>query len=106
MFEHAGVIQVSTARLQEDSLLTLLLDYNVIDLRTYENSYFIIVPPKAVDAIKNALTAAHIPIEKSGIEWIAKNTLSLSDAQENEVVELLSALQDHDDVQNVYSTLA
>lgn len=105
MFERNGVVRVSTS-LNEDQLLESLLDYNIIDLRCEENVCTVTCPTQSLDMVKKALEALHCKIEDAQLEWVAKNTVALDDATKEEVVyKFLEALDDLDDVQNVYANL-
>ena len=44
-------------------------------------------------------------VDEAEVEWVAKNTTSLTEEQANKAYEFLSALQDHEDVKNVYTNL-
>jgi transcriptional/translational regulatory protein YebC/TACO1 len=60
---------------------------------------------RALESVKSAVEKAGLKIEDSGLEWVAKNTTELSDEQSDKVLEFLSKLQDHEDVENVYTNL-
>ncbi len=105
MFERKGVIR-ATGPLSEDELLEKLLDYNVDDIRCDDNIYTVTCASQSLDAVKKALEGEHFKIENAQLEWVAKNTTELSDqAQEEVVYKFLEALDDLDDVQNVYANL-
>jgi YebC/PmpR family DNA-binding regulatory protein len=114
MFEKMGVIR-GTTKLSEDQLLELLLEFSIHDIKIENNNnnnnvgnhaFSIFCDPKSVDQIKTALKQHQIPVESAEFEWIAKNTMELSDEQTEQVISFLSAIQDLDDVQNVYANLA
>ena len=48
---------------------------------------------------------AGLKIESAGLEWVAKSTTELPEAKTDTVLEFLSKLQDHEDVENVYTNL-
>ena len=105
MFYHIGVIR-ATGTISEDALLEALLDYNIIDIKKDESHFTIQCDPKSLDAIKKSTQAAGLTIESAEMEWVAKNAIELSDDQSEKVLDLLSTLDDHEDVQEVYSNLA
>ena len=47
-----------------------------------------------------------VTIESAEVEWVAKNLISISDAEINTVYDLLKTLDDHDDIKNVFTNLA
>ncbi len=105
MFKKMGIIRGSSP-LSEDELLEKLLDYNVTDIKKDGTFVSIFCDPKALDRVKKAINKNDITIESAELEWVAQTTINLSDAQSEKAVQFLSTLHDHDDVQNVYTTLA
>lgn len=105
MFARLGVIRVTGAT-SEDALLEMLLDYDVKEISSDNGTFTITCDLKALDKIKNVITDAGLKVESAEIEWVASTNISLSGEQADKAYELLSALQDHDDVQNVYTNMA
>lgn len=105
MFKKTGVIR-GTGTTTEDALLELLLEHNITDIRHDGNFFSIFCDPKSLDAVKKALQGIDFKIESAELEWVAQNTVTLSDEESQKALVLLSTLQDHDDVQNVYTNLA
>ena len=104
MFVRMGVIQVSGTT-SEDSLLEMLLEYDIKDI-SYDGEIFSITcDPKVLDKIKTLLQQHGLKVEKAEVEWVAQNTVSLSPEQEEKAYEFLSTIEDHEDVQNVYTNL-
>src|SRR5579863_2110095 len=104
MFEKVGAVH-ATGALSEDELLEHLIEYDIKDIEINENNYDIYCDIKALEAVKAATEKAGMKIESAGIEWIAKNETALSSEQEDKVLAFLSELQDHEDVNNVYTNL-
>ncbi len=109
MFERKGVVR-ATGPLNEDQLLEKLLekllDYNVDDIRCDDGIFTVTCSPQALDAVKKALEAENFKIEEAQLEWVAKNTVALDDQTKEEAVyKFLEALDDLDDVQNVFANL-
>lgn len=105
MFEKLGVIRLS-GKTTEDELLEMLLDYDIKNIESSEGVFTITCDPKALDAVKQVVAGKHFKIESSEIEMVANNTISLTPEQTEKAYGLLNALQDHDDVQNVYANIA
>jgi len=80
-------------------------EYDIKDMQIDDNAYTIYCDPKALESVKNAVEKAGLKIENSGLEWVAKNTTELPEGQSDKVLEFLSKVQDHDDVENVYTNL-
>lgn len=106
MFEKMGVIKAKAANLTEDQLLEKLLDYDISDISLDEGLFYITCNIKSIEAVKQALTDAGIIIESAELEWVPKNTMSLSDAESEKAYDFLNHIEDLDDVQNVYTNLA
>ena len=62
--------------------------------------------PRSLDQVRKAINPADMNIESGEIEWVAQQQTDLSDEQSDKAVQFLSAIEDLDDVQNVYTTLA
>jgi YebC/PmpR family DNA-binding regulatory protein len=106
MFERMGVVKATGATLTEDELLEKLLDYEINDIKNEDNFYSVYCSVKSLDQVKHAVEKVGLKVDSAEIEWVAKNTVPLSDEQSEKALELLSALEDQDDVQNVYTNLA
>lgn len=106
MFEKMGVVKAEGANTSEDELLEKLIDYEINDIKNEEdNFYSIYCSLKSLDAVKQAIEKAGLKVESAEIEWVAKNTVALPDTQSEKALEFLSALEDLEDVQNVYTNL-
>jgi len=105
MFKKMGVVR-GTATLSEDELLEALLEYDVADIKQDGTFFSIFCDPKSLAAVKKAAQDAGMTIDSAELEWVAQTTMDLTDEQTAKAVDLLSTLQDHDDVQNVYTNLA
>ncbi|MCL5875218.1 MAG: YebC/PmpR family DNA-binding transcriptional regulator [Candidatus Dependentiae bacterium] len=105
MFEKAGVVEIQDNGISEDTLLEQLLDYDVKDIKREENTITITCEPKSLEDVKQALHAQGLKVLEAELEWIPKNTVALSTEQEDRAVEFLNALEELEDVQNVYTNL-
>lgn len=109
MFEKLGVIEVPAGNLTEDALLELFLEHNVDGIRDVaiaDDVAMITCEPKALEEVKTALQAAQIKVSEAELEWVAKNELALNENAEEKTLEFLQAIEDLEDVQNVYTNMA
>lgn len=106
MFDKLGVIRVAAQDMTEDELLEKLLEHEVKDIQFEDNTFIIYCDSKAIDEVKNALTTIGLKVEEAEIEWVPRDTMELSPEAEEKAYEFLNALEDLDDVQNVYTNLA
>ncbi len=105
MFHKSGVIIIPSEGLTEDSLLELLIDYDVEDINIGEEHSTVTCNVKSIEDIKTTLRENDIKIESAEIEWVAQNTLEVGKEDEEKAYDFLGALEDLDDVQNVYTNL-
>jgi transcriptional/translational regulatory protein YebC/TACO1 len=105
MFERKGVVRAENHSMKEDDLLEHLLDYDVDEIKSDDGFFSIFCSPKSIEPIKDALIKLGFKIESADLEWVPKNTMDLSDTDSSAVYEFLTELEDHDDVQNVFSNL-
>ena len=104
MFEKLGVVHAQ-GKLSEDELLEYLIDYDIKDIRVNDETCSVYCDIKSLTPVKEAIEKTGLKIESAGLEWVAKNTITLSEAQSDKVINFLSAVEDHEDVRNVYTNL-
>jgi len=104
MFEKQGVVR-ATGKTTEDELLEELLDFDIKDIKQDENFFSVFCDPHALEDVKQKIQTLGLHIESAELEWVPKNTTNLPDTQADKAYDFLSALQDHDDVKNVYTNL-
>jgi len=103
MFERKSQIVVDKEKAGEDQLMTIALDAGAEDLRDGGDTWEVISAPEAHEPVLNAIQAAGIAIESSEIGMIPKNLMKLEGKNAQAMLRLSDALEEHDDVQNVYS---
>src|SRR4051812_43886415 len=105
LFERKGLIGVSTKGVDEDTLMAVALDAGADDMRNEGEVYEIVCDPAQYNKVLEALAAANIPTASSEITQLPKMRVDADLETSMKVVKLLETLDDHDDVQNVYSNL-
>ncbi|MBZ5605597.1 MAG: YebC/PmpR family DNA-binding transcriptional regulator [Acidobacteriia bacterium] len=103
MFDRKSTIVVDGDKATEDQLMTVALDAGAEDLRDDGGNWVVISPPEAHEAVLEAVQKAGIPVEQSEIGMVPKNLLRLEGKNASAMLRLNEALEEHDDVQNVYS---
>ena len=103
MFERKGQIIVEKDKAGEDQLMTIALEAGAEDLRDGGDTWEVISAPEAHEAVLNAIQKAGIPTVSAEIGMIPKNLLKLEGKNAQAMLRLSEALEEHDDVQNVYS---
>lgn len=106
MFEKLGVIRITGQTLSEDILLEHLIEYEVKNIFVENNMATVTCEPKSLESIKILLQEQGYAIESYELEWVAQNVTALQNSESEKAMEFLEALDDHDDVQNVFTNLA
>jgi YebC/PmpR family DNA-binding regulatory protein len=102
MFERKSQIFVPIDK-DEDQLLTIILDAGGDDLRNDGDRWMILSAPESHEAVLKALESNSIPVEEASIAMVPKNLMRLEGKHASGMLRLSEALEEHDDVQNVYS---
>jgi YebC/PmpR family DNA-binding regulatory protein len=103
MFERKSTIVVDGDKATEDQLMNIALDAGAEDLRNDGGNWVVVSPPEAHEAVAEAIQKAGLPTESAEIGMIAKNLIRLEGKNASGMLRLSEALEEHDDVQNVYS---
>lgn len=104
MFERKSQIIVDADKAGEDQLMGIVLDAGADDIRDQGGAWEILSPPEphTHEAVLEALRKAAIPTESAEIAMVPKNTIKLEGKNAQNMLRLYDALEEHDDVQNVY----
>jgi len=105
MFEQRGVVEVQSAGYSEDSLTERALVQGVIDVRFDPDRSEVVTEPAALMAVKDQLEAAGLRVASARLTMEAKQTAHPNDGDTAKVVTFLEALEEHEDVQDVYSNV-
>ncbi len=103
MFERKSQIFVAGDKASEDQLMSVALEAGGDDLRQEGESWEILSAPEAHEAVQKALEAAGIPVLEASIAMVPKNLVKLEGKSAAGMLRLNDALEEHEDVQNVYS---
>ena len=103
MFERKSQIYVPAEKASEDQLMNVALEAGADDLRQEGERWEILSAPEAHEAVLKALDANHIPHEDASIGFVPKNLVRLEGKHASAMLRLSEALEEHEDVQNVYS---
>lgn len=105
IFDKRGYILVDKKSVDEDTLMSIALDAGALDMKNdpKEDTYEVITAPEDFNKVKEAVQKANIPAALAEITMLPKNQIRLEGSQAMQMVRLLEALEDHEDVQNIYS---
>jgi YebC/PmpR family DNA-binding regulatory protein len=105
LFERKGVFSVDSKAVDEDTLMGLILEAGAEDLKRQEDNFEILCDPTIFNDVKTALEKASIPTNMAEITQLPKAPTEVDTDTGLKVMRLMDALDDHDDVQNVYSSM-
>jgi YebC/PmpR family DNA-binding regulatory protein len=103
MFSKKGLIAVEKSAASEEKLMDIVLEHGGEDLNDEGDTWEIITEPNAHEAVVSAVKAAGIPTVASEITMLATTYTKLEGNAAAQMIRLLEALEELDDVQNVYS---
>ena len=103
MFTMKGVITIAKATIAEDELMNLVLEAGAEDLKTEGDAYEVYSKPQDLEKVKAALTVKNIKWEEAETDMIPSSTIKLNAQDARSILALVEALEEHDDVQAVYS---
>jgi YebC/PmpR family DNA-binding regulatory protein len=103
MFHKKGSIVVPKSAAKEDDLMNLVLENGGEDLNDDGENWEITTDPGAYEGVLDAVKKAGIEVAHSELGMVPQNYIKLEGPAANQMIRLLEAIEDHDDVQNVFS---
>ncbi|PWT93840.1 MAG: YebC/PmpR family DNA-binding transcriptional regulator [Blastocatellia bacterium] len=101
MFDKKGYIVVEKAAKSEDELFELAIDAGADDVRDDEDNFEIITSLDSFDAVLTAVKTAGVEPQVAEVEMVPQNYVKLEGSDARQMLKLMEALEDHDDVQKV-----
>ncbi len=102
-FHRKGDIVVGKEAANEDKMMSIVLDAGAEDLRDDGSAWEVVTPPESFEAVRDALVAAGITPSSATIAMVPQNYIKLTGAEASQMMRLVEALEEHDDVQHVYA---
>ncbi len=103
IFEKKGYFAIQKDAIGEDALMSIALESGAEDFTTEGDTYEVKTLPQDYEKVKRALEEKSVKIDSSEITMIPKSTIKIVDEKAKQVLSLVDALEEHDDVQNVYA---
>jgi len=103
MFSKQGFIQVDAEGVDEDSLMMTALEAGAIDVKHEGSTYDIYTEQGDLESVRAAVEKSGVTIASAEVAMIPQSTVKLDEKQAAQMVRLMEALEDHDDVQKVYA---
>jgi len=103
MFERKSQIVIEEENATEERLMDIGLEAGADDIRNTGGQWEVLSALESHQAVLDAIAKAGIPTVSASLAWVPKNLIKLEGAQAKAMLKMHEALDDHDDVQNVYS---
>ena len=105
MFSKKGYIVVAKSKTDEDALMSAVLDAGGDDVRDDEEAWEVLSAPEAFPAVLEAVKKLGVEPDVAEISMIPQNYLKLEGKQAQQMIKLMEALDEHDDVRHVWSNV-
>ncbi|MBS1616400.1 MAG: YebC/PmpR family DNA-binding transcriptional regulator [Bacteroidetes bacterium] len=107
LFKHLGVFKIKPEGVNQDDLELELIDFGLEELgEDSEGNVIVHCSFTEFGNMQKALEERGLEVVSSEVEWIPENTLTLSDTQVEDVEKLIAKLEEDDDVQRVFHSMA
>ncbi|MBN1356317.1 YebC/PmpR family DNA-binding transcriptional regulator [bacterium] len=102
-FEKKGIIYIPKEQIDEDTLMTLILDAGAEDMELDGSLYEIKTAPGDFDNVKGALETSGIEFENAEITMHPNTSVKVDKKHAEQLLKIMEKLEDHEDVQHVYA---
>jgi YebC/PmpR family DNA-binding regulatory protein len=102
MFKPKGVISIAAEKASEDKLMEIALDAGADDIVSEAGGFSVYTTPHAFEAVRDAIKKSGIEPDEAEIKKLADNTIALEGTKAQQLLKLVEALDDQDDVSNVW----
>jgi YebC/PmpR family DNA-binding regulatory protein len=102
MFKPKGVIAIAADKTTEEKLMEIALDAGADDIESEAQGFTVYTTQQGFEAVRDAIKKAGIEPDEAEVKKLADNNVALEGAKAQQLLKLVEALDDHDDVQNVW----
>ena len=102
-FDRLGVITLDKAAVSEEKLMEAAVEAGADDYRDEGDVWTVYTPPEDLDSVSTAFEAAGLPMQESKLAFVPKNKKDVAGRDAEVCLNLLDALDEHDDSQNVFA---
>lgn len=103
MFERKGVITMPRQGKTEEDMMDIIIEAGAEDLQTEEDFFEVTTSIEDFEPVRRSLVDAGLQVENASLQWLAKNMTGIKGDDSEKLMKLIDALEDNDDVQNVYT---
>jgi len=101
MFDRRGQLFLDATKLDEDAAMEAALEAGAEDLTRDEDQYVVTTQPSELHAVREALEQRGVHVREAELAWVPQNTVRVEGDAAHQLVKLLDALDEIDDVQKV-----
>ena len=103
IFEKKGIITIMISEKDEEELLELVMDAGGDDLQTVDDYYEITTSVESFESVRKAIENSGLKVQSAQLTRIPQNTVNVEEKNCKSLLRLMDMLEDHDDIQKVYS---
>lgn len=103
MFDKKGVVHVKSENVDEDELMLVALEAGAEDVKNLDDVFEILTEPEELEKVRDEIAAAGYEIESAEVTRYPQNTVKIEGKQAGQALKLMDVLDEHEDVQNIYS---
>jgi YebC/PmpR family DNA-binding regulatory protein len=103
MFTRKGQVVVEKGRVDEEKLLSVALDAGADDMNDDESGWEIVCAPESFEAVRDAVKALGVEPASAAVAMVPQNYVKLVGKEAQQMLKLMEAIEDHDDVQHVWA---
>ena len=103
LFQSRGQILVHKSQVQEDQLMTVALDAGAEDVVDETDAWSVFCISTDLAKVRKAIETAKLPITSAVLTMVPSNTVAVAGETAKKIIDLMEALEDHDDVQKVHA---
>jgi transcriptional/translational regulatory protein YebC/TACO1 len=103
MFEKKGLVTVEKGKIEEDALMSAVLDAGADDMKDDGSAWEIVSAAATHQAVVEAVKALGVEPSTSQIAMLPQNYIKLEGRPAQQMLKLMEALEDHDDTKNVWA---
>lgn len=103
LFHKKGLFVIDKAKIVEDKLMDIALNAGAEDMKTEDKAYEITTDPKDFEKVKKALDENKVECQLAEVTMIPTMTVKVTGDHAKQVLAMVDALEEYEDVQNVYA---
>jgi YebC/PmpR family DNA-binding regulatory protein len=103
MFTRKGQVVVEKGKIDEEKLLSAALDAGADDMNDDESGWEIVCAPESFEAVRDAVKKLGVEPASAAIAMVPQNYVKLVGKEAQQMLKLMEAIEDHDDVQHVWA---